>query len=278
MAALPRARKGAMPGGVEGAQGALEGAIYFGGCCVWGGPAGSTLKVNCDDDRVKASRRTEGRQLRVLVTTGDVVHEEDVAAVVQKTIQKFGRIDIVVNNAGIYLEGSTDSPSLDSYDQLMNVNLRGPIQVLRYALPYLRQVKGNVVNVSSVVSLRAAHHTMFYSVSKAGLDQLTKCTALENAEYGVRVNSVNPSVITTNLGRRPGESEEDHFQRQTKAMAHAHLLGRIGTMDEVACAIAFLASDDASFITGHALPVDGGHLLMTPLGIMPPDLLKQRKH
>ncbi|XP_075542869.1 3-oxoacyl-[acyl-carrier-protein] reductase FabG-like isoform X2 [Dermacentor variabilis] len=180
-----------------------------------------------------------------------------------------------VNNAGIYLEGSTDSPSLDNYDQLMNVNLRGPIQVLRCALPYLRQVKGNVVNVSSVVSLRAAHGGMFYSISKAGLDQLTKCTALENAQYGVRVNSVNPGVIATNMGRRPGESKEDHFERQTKAMAHAHLLGRLGTMDEVACAIAFLASDEASFITGHALPVDGGHLLMTPLDITPPDPLKQ---
>ncbi|XP_075542870.1 3-oxoacyl-[acyl-carrier-protein] reductase FabG-like isoform X3 [Dermacentor variabilis] len=175
---------------------------------------------------------------KVLVTKGDVLHEEDVAAVVQKTIQKFGRIDILVNNAGIYLEGSTDSPSLDNYDQLMNVNLRGPIQVLRCALPYLRQVK-------------------------------------ENAQYGVRVNSVNPGVIATNMGRRPGESKEDHFERQTKAMAHAHLLGRLGTMDEVACAIAFLASDEASFITGHALPVDGGHLLMTPLDITPPDPLKQ---
>ncbi|XP_037565655.1 3-oxoacyl-[acyl-carrier-protein] reductase FabG-like isoform X3 [Dermacentor silvarum] len=215
---------------------------------------------------------------KVLVTTGDVSHEEDVAAVIQKTIQKFGRIDILVNNAGIYLEGSTDSPSLDNYDQLMSVNLRGPIQVLRYALPYLRQVKGTVVNVSSVVSLRAAHGGMFYNISKAGLDQLTKCTALENAKYGVRVNSVNPGVIASNMGRRPGESKEDHFQRESKATAHAHLMGRLGTVDEVARAIAFLASDDASFITGHALPVDGGHLLMTPLDLTPPDPLKQRRH
>ncbi|KAH6931748.1 hypothetical protein HPB50_000235 [Hyalomma asiaticum] len=78
------------------------------------------------------------------------------------------------------------------------------------------------------------------------------------------------------MGRRPGESKEDHYQRESKATAHAHLMGRLGTADEVACAIAFLASDEASFITGHALPVDGGHLLMTPLDITPPEPPKQQ--
>ncbi|KAL1447821.1 hypothetical protein MTO96_044212, partial [Rhipicephalus appendiculatus] len=127
----------------------------------------------------------------------------------------------------------------------------------------------NVVNVSSIVSLRAALGGTFYNISKAGLDQLTKCAALENARYGVRVNSVNPAVIATNIGRKPDQSKEDHFQHLSEAMAHAHLMGRLGTPDEVARAIAFLASDDASFITGHTLPVDGGHLLMTPLDISP---------
>ncbi|XP_077511424.1 3-oxoacyl-[acyl-carrier-protein] reductase FabG-like isoform X1 [Amblyomma americanum] len=208
---------------------------------------------------------------KVLVTTGDVSLEADVADVVKRTIEHFPRLDILVNNAGIYLEGSIDSSSLDSYQKLMDTNLRGPIHLLHCAIGYLRQSKGCVVNVSSVVSLRPALGGMFYNITKAALDQLTKTAALENARYGVRVNSVNPGVISTKMGRRPGESEEEHFKRESKAMAHAHLMGRLGRSEEVARAIAFLASEDASFITGHMLPVDGGHLVMTHLDISPPD-------
>uniref|UniRef100_G3MNR8 Uncharacterized protein n=1 Tax=Amblyomma maculatum TaxID=34609 RepID=G3MNR8_AMBMU len=208
---------------------------------------------------------------KVLVTTGDVTLEADVATVISRTMEHFQRLDVLVNNAGIYLEGSVDCASMDSYEKLMDTNVRGPIHLLRYAMVYLRQSKGNVVNVSSVVSLRPAHGGTFYNITKAALDQLTKCTALENARYGVRVNSVNPGVIFTSMGRRPGESKEEHFMRASKAMADAHLMGRLGQPEEVARAIAFLASDDASFITGHTLPVDGGHLLMTHLDISPPE-------
>lgn len=250
-------------------------ALHFSSLGCW---LSLTARNLTELQRVAQECRTRGApKQKVLVTRGDVTNEDDVAHVVQETVKNFGRIDILVNNAGIYLEGSTDSPSLDNYEQLMNTNLRGPLLVLRHALPYLRQVKGNVVNVSSIVSLRAALGGTFYNISKAGLDQLTKCAALENAQYGVRVNSVNPAVIATNIGRKPGESKEDHFQHLSEAMAHAHLMGRLGTPDEVARPIAFLASDDASFITGHTLPVDGGHLLMTPLDISPAQTPKDQE-
>ncbi|XP_077511425.1 putative oxidoreductase TM_0325 isoform X2 [Amblyomma americanum] len=182
---------------------------------------------------------------KVLVTTGDVSLEADVADVVKRTIEHFPRLDILVNNAGIYLEGSIDSSSLDSYQKLMDTNLRGPIHLLHCAIGYLRQSKGPRRNV------------LQHNESRLGSANQDRCAG--------------PGVISTKMGRRPGESEEEHFKRESKAMAHAHLMGRLGRSEEVARAIAFLASEDASFITGHMLPVDGGHLVMTHLDISPPD-------
>lgn len=219
-------------------------------------------------ERVAQECRTKGLpEEKVLVAPADLSLEENAAAVIAKTVDHFGRIDILVNNAGIYLQGSLDEVSLDNYDELMRTNLRLPLHMLKHALPHLRKTKGSVVNVSSVVSLRAARGGMFYNISKAGLDQLTKCAALENGQYGVRVNAVNPGVFATNIGKKPDVTTEEHIQRMEERMGPAHLMGRIGRPEEVARAIAFLASDDASFITGHTLPVDGGHLLMTNLDI-----------
>ncbi|XP_077551875.1 meso-2,3-butanediol dehydrogenase-like [Haemaphysalis longicornis] len=242
-------------------------AVHFASLGCW---LSLTARNTTDLERVARDCRAKGvPEEKVLVAPGDLSLEENAAAVIKKTVDHFGRIDILVNNAGIYLPGSLEEGSLENYDELMRTNLRAPLHMLKYALPHLRKAKGSVVNVSSVVSLRAARGGMFYNISKAGLDQLTKCAALENGQYGVRVNAVNPGVVATNIGKKPGVTTEEHIQRMEERMGPAHLMGRIGRPEEVARAIAFLASDDASFITGHTLPVDGGHLLMTPLDISP---------
>lgn len=200
---------------------------------------------------------------KILVVTGDMCKEADVVAVVAKTLEHFGKIDILVNSAGILKNGSTESTPLSVYDEVMNVNLRSVFHMMQLAIPHLKKTKGTIVNVSSVTGLRAFPNVVAYNLSKAGLDQLTRTAALELAADGVRVNAVNPGVIVTEVHKRGGMSEADY----AKFLEHGkttHAMGRVGKAEEVAQAIAFLASDDASFITGQTLAIDGGRSIMCP--------------
>ena len=131
------------------------------------------------------------------------------------------------------------------------------------AVPYLIKTQGNIVNVSSVNGLRSFPGVLSYNISKAALDQFTRCVALELAPKGVRVNAVNPGVIITELQKRGGLTDEA-YEKFLERSKQTHALGRPGNSDEVANAIAFLASADASFTTGCSLPVDGGRHAMCP--------------
>lgn len=130
-------------------------------------------------------------------------------------------------------------------------------------MPHLIKTQGNIVNISSVNGIRSFPGVLAYNISKAALDQFTRCTALELAPKKVRVNSVNPGVIITNIHKRGGMDEEAYKNFLERAKT-THALGRPGTVDEVSEAIQFLASDSASFITGASLPVDGGRHAMCP--------------
>lgn len=218
-------------------------------------------------ERVAEACRSKGiPRDKVLVVPGDVSLDSDTEDVIKKTVTHFGRLDILVNNAGIAMGGSLDSASMDDFDRAWVTNVRGPLLMLRYAMPFLRQTKGSVVNVSSIASLSVIHNSAAYGVSKGGLDQLTRHAALENAPFGVRVNSVNPAVIKTTQSKPQGYTDEDYFKMLEERTKGAHALGRIGRPEEVARCIAFLASDDASFVTGITMPVDGGLLLKSSLG------------
>lgn len=218
-------------------------------------------------ERVAEDCRAKGiPRDKVLVVPGDVSSEADAEDVINKTVTHFGKLDILVNNAAIAMGGSTESVSMDDLERVWVTNVRGPLSMLRKALPFLRQTKGSIVNVSSIASLSVIHNSAAYSMSKAGLDQLTRHAALENAPYGVRVNSVNPAVIKTTQSKPEGYSDEEYFKMLEERTKGAHALGRIGRPDEVARCIAFLASDDASFVTGITMPVDGGLLLKSSLG------------
>lgn len=198
-----------------------------------------------------------------LLLTGELTNEKDTKSILDKTVEHFGRLDVLVNNAGTLESGTIENTSLEQYDRVMNTNVRSIYQLSMLAVPHLIKTKGNIVNVSSVNGIRAFPGVLAYCMSKAAVDQFTRCAALELASKQVRVNSVNPGVTVTNLHKRGGMTDEA-YQAFLQHSKETHAMGRPGEAEEVARAITFLASDDASFITGASLPVDGGRHAMCP--------------
>jgi NAD(P)-dependent dehydrogenase (short-subunit alcohol dehydrogenase family) len=190
----------------------------------------------------------------------DVTAPDAPDAIVRAALEAAGRIDVVVNAAGIISSGTVESTTDADWDQMLDINLRAPFRLLRAASASLADSRGSVVTVSSVTGLRAFPGVLAYCVSKAGVDQLTRCAALEMAPLGVRVNGVNPGVTITNLHRRGGMNEEQYgkFLERSK---ETHPLGRPGEPEEIASLILFLASDRASWMTGETIPIDGGRHL-----------------
>lgn len=198
-----------------------------------------------------------------LLITGEMSNEQDVKNMIDSTIKHYSQLDVLINNAGVMEMGSIENTSLEQYDNVFNVNVRAVYQLTMLAVPHLIESKGNIVNVSSVCGLRSFAGLLAYNMSKSALDQMTGCVALELASKGVRVNSVNPGVIITELQKRSGLGDEAYAKFLERAK-ETHALGRPGNADEVAKAITFLASDDSSYITGANLPVDGGRHAMCP--------------
>uniref|UniRef100_A0A3P8QTH3 Uncharacterized protein n=1 Tax=Astatotilapia calliptera TaxID=8154 RepID=A0A3P8QTH3_ASTCA len=200
-----------------------------------------------------------------LLVPGDLTDEEIVKSTVEKTIAHFGRLDVLVNSAGILAMGSIETTDLAQYDKVMNVNVRSIYHLTQLCVPHLIKTKGSIVNVSSVNGQRSFPGVLAYCMSKAAIDQFTRCIALELASKQVRVNSVCPGVIITDVHKRAGLNDEQYTQVQfLDKCKQTHALGRPGEVEEVAHSIAFLASDAASFITGVNLPIDGGRHAMCP--------------
>ena len=187
----------------------------------------------------------------------DLTKISQIDRLVSETVGSFGKIDILVNAAGIIKNGNIENTRLDEWDKMLNINLRSVFYLMQKCVPYLEATKGNIVNVSSVTGPRAFPNVLAYCVSKAGIDQLTRCSALELAPKGVRVNAVNPGVVVTGLHKQSGMSDEkyDTFLEHSRTM---HPLGRVGQPGEVAELIMFLASDKAGWITAATYEIDGG--------------------
>nr|AAL85624.1 short-chain dehydrogenease/reductase [Aedes aegypti] len=211
----------------------------------------------------KCGAECVGKQ-KPLILVADVTKQEDNVRVIEETIKKFGKLDVLVNNAGRGVFGSIETTSLDQLDDMLNTNLRGAYHLTILAVPHLIKSKGNIVNVSSITGLKPFPNSLAYCISKAALDQFTRVIALELAPKQVRVNSVNPAVIATDFQNREGMSPAQ-YAAFVKHSEKTHVLGRIGQPREVAEAIAFLATDSASFITGTCLSVDGGRTIMGPI-------------
>lgn len=195
-----------------------------------------------------------------LVLAVDVTNSDQAQHAIDETIRIFGRLDVLVNAAGHISTGSIEDTSLAAWDAMMNVNLRAVFQLMQMATPHLIKTKGNIVNVSSVTGLRSFPGVLAYCVSKAAVDQLTRCAALELAPKGVRVNAVNPGVVVTEIHKRGGMSE-DAYERFLEHSKTTHPIGRVGDPKEIAELVFYLASEKASWITGATYQIDGGRAL-----------------
>ncbi len=211
------------------------------------------------NERDLATLRDEAQDKEgiVKIHLADLLEATQLERVIIETLGSFNQIDALVNAAGIILNGSIENTPLEDWDKMMNINLRVVFAMMQKCVPHLELTKGNIVNVSSVAGIRAFPNVLAYCVSKAAVDQLTRCSALELAPKGIRINAVNPGVVVTNLHKRGGMADED-YEKFLENSKKTHPLGRTGTPEEVADLIYFLASEKAGWITGATYEIDGG--------------------
>jgi 3-oxoacyl-[acyl-carrier protein] reductase len=201
-----------------------------------------------------AEIRALGR--KALFIPADVTDPEACVAAVTAAVKEFGKIDILVNNAGITRDDLIMRMPIDDWKKVLEVNLFGAFYMIKAAIrPMLKAHAGRIVNMSSVSGQAGQMGQANYSSSKAGLIGLTKATAREVASRGITCNAVAPGFVTTELTK----DLPDTLQEQIKA---ATPLGHFGTVDDIANAVTFLASDEAAYITGQVLAVDGGLVMM----------------
>lgn len=197
----------------------------------------------------------------ILYICADVSNPVDVMNMVKKTVDEYGKIDILFNNAGISMNVPLEDMSLEVWNKIMDVNLKGVFLGTKYTIPIMKkQGKGSIVNTASTFSVvGGGKGTVAYCASKGGVLQFTKSAALELAPYNIRVNCICPG---TTMGMKEGEviSYGKIIPREyMEARAKLHPLGKVGMYEEVAYAVLFLASEESSFSTGSALFVDGGY-------------------
>jgi len=195
----------------------------------------------------------------------DVSRSPEVEAAISAAVARFGRVDILVSNAGIQDYGDVVSTSEEAWDRLMNINLKGAFFAAKYCVPHLLKQGGAIVIVGSVQSMTAIANSVAYVTSKHALLGLTRAMALDYAQKGIRVNCVCPGAIDTPMLRWAASLAPDP-DAVVRTCDRLHAMGRIGKPEEVADAIVYLASPMASFITGAALLVDGG--MLVPAGGM----------
>ena len=190
----------------------------------------------------------------VLIVQGDMTHNDDLDQLINKTLNNFKGIDILVNSAGLYNGAPLHEISDSQWDGIMDINIRSIFQLTRRVLPIMMaQKSGSIVHISSILGLIAVPQVAAYNVSKGALNQFSRSIAVEYGSYGIRSNSICPGLIETDM---TADLMKDASLMQEWSKEYP--IGRFGKPEDVASACLFLASDESSFITGTVLPVDGG--------------------
>jgi len=214
----------------------------------------------------KAVKEFRKEGLGIKAVKGNVSSLEDGKKALSHIISKSGKLNILVNSAGIISQGGILDGKTRDWEKTLQINLHGVYLFTKIMIPELIKNEGNcIVNISSVCSKRVTPTLLAYSVSKAALDMFSKCLALELAPYLVRVNTVNPGMVISDLHATGGiVKSKEEYSIFLKKMKKLHPLGRIGTPKDIANLVSFLISDEASWITGASMCIDGGRALLWP--------------
>ena len=203
--------------------------------------------------------------IEALFVTSQIEREEAAAAFLKRTVERFGHIDVLVNNAGIRLYQTVVEASAESWETILAVNVKSYAFCAKAAIPAMRQTGGgSIVNVASIRAVTAGGNMTQYDTSKAAVAGLTRGLAMDHAMEGIRVNAVCPGPIYTRFHENRAQEAGKTSEEFKKTFARGVMLRRPGTPEEVAAGILFLASDDASFVTGTCLFVDGGSTAASP--------------
>lgn len=217
------------------------------------GMLGANIILNATSEAIfEIAKEFEAKGIKVAATVGDVRNSDDVKSMVNTAVEKFGGVDILINNAGITRDKPMAMMSEDDWDTVLDINLKGTFLCTKAAAKQmLKKRYGRIVNISSVAGAYGNPGQANYSASKGGMIGLTKTTAKELAPRGITCNAVTPGLIESNMTEiLPDELKQKYLEKIA--------LGRFGTPEEVANVVAFLASEESGYVTGQVIDIDGG--------------------
>lgn len=222
---------------------------------------GAKVVVNYSHSQEEAAQVVAAIEVwgsEAIAIKADVSNEAEVKAMIEQTVKRFGKIDILYSNAGVELQMPLMEMTEADWNHVLDINLKGMFFCAKYAVPYMiKNGIGSIINTASALGLVGSAMLTAYSASKGGVVMFTKSLALEYADKNIRVNCICPGAIDTPMLRRFIDRSPNPKETE-RQLAASHPLGRLGKPDEIARAALYLASDESSFVTGHSLVVDGG--------------------